>query len=88
MSGRLLILILGLAVFVSAIGVVWSKHNSRKLFVQLQAAQDVRDNLNVDWGRLQLEQSTWATDGRIERVARQELSMQMPPSGAVIIVEP
>lgn len=88
MSGRLSLLTLAAAVFVSALGVVYSTHQSRKLFVELQHLKAVRDGLEVEWGQLQLEQSTWATDGRIERIARESLNMQMPPVGAVVIVEP
>ncbi|SCZ50462.1 cell division protein FtsL [Thiohalomonas denitrificans] len=88
MTARLSVLVLAAAVFVSALGVVFSTHEARKHFVALQDLVEVRDQLNVKWGQLQLEQSTWATDGRIERVAREELGMQMPQIGAVVIVEP
>ncbi|MGM0594728.1 MAG: cell division protein FtsL [Pseudomonadota bacterium] len=86
--GRLLLLVLALAVLVSALGVVVSTHESRKLFVELQALEKVRDEMNAQWGRLQLEQSTWATHGRIERVANERLDMVIPPPGAVVIVRP
>lgn len=75
-------------VIVTAMAAVYSKHESRKLFIQLQAMQDVRDELNVEWGQLQLEQSTWATQGRIEEFAREKLAMQIPEPGAVVIVKP
>ncbi len=88
MTARLSLLILAAAVFASALGVVFSTHEARKLFVDLQDLKEVRDQLNVEWGQLQLEQSTWATDGRIERIAREDLNMQMPRIGAVVIVEP
>ncbi|WP_303901797.1 cell division protein FtsL [Thiohalomonas denitrificans] len=88
MTARLSLLVLAAAVFASALGVVFSTHEARKQFVELQDIVEVRDQLNVEWGQLQLEQSTWATDGRIERVAREDLSMQMPQIGAVVIVEP
>lgn len=88
MTARLSLLVLAAAVFVSALGVVFSTHEARRQFVELQELMEVRDRLNVEWGQLQLEQSTWATDGRIERIARDELAMQMPRIGAVVIVEP
>ncbi len=81
-------LLLGLAVFISALGVVFTQHHARQLFVGWQGLQDARDELNVEWGRLQLEQSTWSTHGRIETVARDKLNMQIPPAGAVVIVTP
>ncbi|MCW8828403.1 MAG: cell division protein FtsL [Gammaproteobacteria bacterium] len=86
--GRLMVLLLAAAVFASALGVVFSTHESRRLFVELQALQKVRDEMNAQWGRLQLEQSTWATHGRIERIANEKLDMIIPPPGAVVIVRP
>lgn len=86
--GRLTVFILAATVFSSALGVVFSTHESRRLFVELQALQKVRNEMNVQWGRLQLEQSTWATHGRIERSANEKLDMVIPPSGAVVIVRP
>ena len=91
MAGPLRLLLptlLSLAVLGTAIGVVYTKHESRKLFAQLQSMQKVRDHLNVEWGRLQLEQSTWATHGRIERLAHNRLGMIMPAPSAVVIVKP
>jgi len=52
------------AVLGSALGVVYSKYQNRKLFIELQALQTRRDEMSVEWGRLQLEQSTWAAHGR------------------------
>jgi cell division protein FtsL len=85
---RLMLLGLIAAVLATALGVVFSTHESRKLFVELQGVQKVRDELSAEWGRLQLEQSTWATHGRIERIAHSKLEMVNPPSGAVVIVRP
>ena len=87
MRGGAILLLAG-AVFASAITLVYTRHESRKLFVEMQSLQQVRDRLDVDWGRLQLEQSTWATHGRIERLARDRLDMITPSAGAVIVVEP
>ena len=85
---RALLVLLGLVVLASAIGVVFSTHESRKQFVALQALQKERDEMNIQWGRLQLEQSTWATHARIEQVASDKLEMIIPPAGAVVIVRP
>jgi cell division protein FtsL len=74
------------AVIVSALGVVYSKHHSRSLFTALQAEVEVRDQLNVEWGQLQLEQSTWATHGRIEDVARGRLQMTLPDARSTVIL--
>jgi len=75
-------------VMVSAFGVVYAKHRNRMLYVELRDLQTVRDNLNVDWGRLQLEQSTWATNSRVEAVARKKLGMRNIDYGEVVIVKP
>jgi cell division protein FtsL len=80
--------LLGLAVFASAIGVVYAKHESRKLFIELQTLQTTRDEMNVEWGQLQLEQSTLATHARIDAVARTKLDMITPAPETVVIVKP
>lgn len=78
--------ILVVAVFGSAIAVIDTKHESRKLFVELQKLQALRDELNIEWGRLQLEQSTWAAHGRVETVARKQLHMFIPPADTIAVV--
>lgn len=88
MIGRLFLTLLAGAVFVTALGVVYTQHQARKFFVELQALQAIRDELNIEWGRLQLEQSTWATHGRIEAIARDKLEMMIPPPAAVVLVKP
>lgn len=85
---RLVVLVLGLSCFGSALAVVYSSHESRKLFIELQALQEMRDELDVEWGRMQLEQSTWATHGRIEATAREKLSMRLPAPDGVQVVRP
>jgi cell division protein FtsL len=79
---------LALLVLVSALGVISAKHENRKLFVQLQALEKQRDQMNVEWGRLQLEQGTWAASSRVERIARKRLGMVMPQGEAVVIIRP
>lgn len=76
------------AVIASALGVVYSTHYSRKLFVELTELKKTRDNLNVEWGQLQLEQSTWGTQGRIEDLARKKLNMKALDYKQVVIIEP
>lgn len=88
MSLRLIALALAALTLASALTVVWARHESRVLFVELQGLQAERDRLNVEWGRLQLEQSAWATKGRIERIAREDLSMQRPSDVEIVVVEP
>ncbi|MGD8429260.1 MAG: cell division protein FtsL [Ectothiorhodospiraceae bacterium] len=80
------VIALAMAVMASAVGVVYSKHRSRRLFVELQGLKRERDQLNVEWGRLRLEQGAWATHGRIEKIANSELDMRMPTQDEVVIV--
>jgi len=85
---RVVMLLIVLWVVGSALGVVYAKHQSRKLFVELEALKASRDNLNIEWGKLQLEQSTWATPNRVESLARSQLGMQVPTPDKVVIVTP
>lgn len=87
-ASGLLLGLLALAGFASAIGVVYAKHESRKLFMELQALQATRDEMNVEWGQLQLEQSTLATHARIDTEARTKLGMIAPAPETVVIIKP
>ena len=86
-SVRLTLLALWLLVMASAVGVVWSKQQSRNQFVELQRLEKERDQLDTEWGQLRLEQSTWVTYGRIEKIARDELRMLVPQPNQVHLVE-
>ncbi|SEJ45063.1 cell division protein FtsL [Frateuria terrea] len=77
LAGVALVILL-LAVLASAIGVVWTRHESRVLFVDLTRLQNQRDELNVEYGRLELEQATWAEPRRIDQEARSKLGMVTP----------
>lgn len=83
---KLFLILLGATVFFSAVQVVTARHDTRKLFVEIQRLEKDRDNLNEEWGRLQLEQSTWATDARIESVSKTELQMIEPETRAVMLI--
>ena len=79
MNGRrMLAAVLGLVATASALAVVYSQHRSRALFVELQRLDQEQADLDTEWGRLELEQSTWATQGRIEHLAREKLNMRLP----------
>lgn len=80
------VLVLLLAILATAVGVVLSKHQSRKLFVELQGLQKARDDLDIEWNQLQLEQSTLATESVIDQAARTRLDMGIPAPDAVIYV--
>ena len=83
-----LVIFLALIVLASSLGVVYAKHQSRKLFVELDTLKKERDEMNVEWGQLQLEQSTLATHGRVERIAKKRLGMVTPEYKTVLIVRP
>lgn len=85
---KLLVMILALLVLTSSLGVVYAKHQSRKLFVELDTLKKQRDEMNIEWGRLQLELSTLATHSRIEETAKQRLKMVTPEYNKVLIVRP
>jgi cell division protein FtsL len=85
----ILVLLLGIASVVSGMAVSYSKYLNRKYFVQLQQVRSERDELEIAWNRLQLEESALATYPRIEAKARAELSMYIPRVGeAVVVREP
>ena len=85
---RLAVAVMWVAVLGSALGVVYAKHEARSRFNELQKLTQQRDDLDIEWGQLQLEQSTWATHGRVERVAREELRMVIPQATDLRIVQP
>ena len=66
------------AAIASAISVVWARHESRVLFVRLTALQNQRDEMNIEYGKLELEQATFAEPRRIDEEARQQLGMVDP----------
>lgn len=80
---RLNLLLLLAAVF-CALGVVTSQHQARKLFQALEGEQDRARQLEVEFGQLQLELSTWATSPRIEKIARDKLKMRTPEAARII----
>ena len=89
-SGNGLNALLLLAVVICALSVVTSQHKARKLYIELQQEKEHAQQMDVEWGQLQLEQSTWAMPARVENIAAQQLQMQSPKSGQIqyIRVEP
>ena len=80
--------VLVIGVMASAVGVVYARHRHRQAFIELNTLQNARDELNIEFGRLQLEQATWAETGRIEQVAREQLGMKFPEGADVVVVKP
>nr|WP_019342658.1 cell division protein FtsL [Stutzerimonas stutzeri] len=87
-SGSLLMLVLFVAVLVSAIAVAYSAHWNRQLLNELYGELSVRDKAQAEWGRLILEQSTWTAHSRIETLASEQLKMHIPEAAAVRLVAP
>ena len=84
----LLVPLLWLAVLASAAGAIYCKHRSRQLFVQLEHLNARRDNLEIEWGQLQLEQSAWSTHAFVEQVAGTKLRMGTPAPRDIQVVQP
>lgn len=81
-------LVLFAVLIACALAVVTSQHKARKLYVELQQEQELEKRYEVEWGQLQLEQSTWAMHSRIEKVAAQHLRMRTPAAGRTQVVAP
>ena len=82
-----LVFILIIFCALSSMGMIYSKHESRKLFIELERLTHQTDELNIEWGQLQIEQSTWATHARIERVAIDDLSLIRPITSEIYLIE-
>jgi cell division protein FtsL len=82
---RLNLLLLAVLV-VCALSLVTSRHQARKLFVELERQRAATRAYETEYGQLQLEQSTWAMPARTEKIAREQLKMQIPGPGRVEIV--
>lgn len=85
---RFLVVVLLAANVMAAIGVVHARHQHRQLFIELTRLVDERDELNIDFGRLQLEQATWAEANRVDQVARTRLGMKFPEPSEIVVVRP
>lgn len=85
---RAILALLLVAVMLSALAVIDARHENRMLFAQLQQLRQQRDQLNVEWSQLLLEQSTWSTHARVEQLATGELDMQMPAHPRLVLVKP
>ena len=70
-----------------ALLLITSQHKARRLFNELELEQEKSKRLDVEWGQLQLEQSTWATPSRVEKLARERLHMVTPDARRTQLVE-
>ena len=76
--------LLAVAILFCALGLVTSQHKARKLFQGLEQEQERAKQLDVEFGQLQIELSTWATSPRIEKIAREKLKMRTPEAARVV----
>lgn len=83
---RVSLLLLGVLV-VCALSLVTSRHQARRLFVELEREQARAHQYDVEYGQLSLEESTWGTPSRVEKIAREQLHMQLPPPSRIEIVD-
>ena len=74
-----------LFVLTSGLGVVYASHVSRQRLNVLQQLEQDRNDLQVEWGKLLLEQSSLVAQGKVESVAVSELGMQMPSMNEVVV---
>lgn len=80
-------LLLLVVLIACALSLVTSRHQARQLFVELEHQQAIARGYEVEYGQLQLEQSTWAMPARIEKIAREQLKMQLPAPSRVRVLD-
>ena len=82
------LLVLVFAIIASSISVVYAKHQSRQLFIELQSLGNDRDDMDVEWGQLQLELGTLTAQGEVESAARERLGMVNLSRSNTVIIKP
>jgi len=85
---NLALLLLVVAVLISGMGVVYAKYESRKLFSEIEKLRVQRDDLVVNWGRLQIELATWSEHSAIQEKAADKLDMYVPDMSSMVVVKP
>jgi cell division protein FtsL len=86
MNRKILLGLLVLANVVTALLVVRDRHEHRQAFIALTKLERARDELNIEFGRLQLEQATWAESNRVDQVARSRLGMVFPRTEDIVVL--
>ena len=81
-------LLLLMILVVCCLALVTSQHHARKLYVELEKEQQLSNQLEIEFGQLQLEQSTWAMHSRIEKIASRDLAMRAPTAARVQVLPP
>jgi cell division protein FtsL len=78
--------LLVVAAMACALLLITSQYKARKLVNELELEQEKTKQLEIEWGQLQLEQSTWAVPGRVEKLARERLHMVNPDPRRSVVV--
>jgi cell division protein FtsL len=84
----LIALLLWCAVLGSAAGAIYTRHQAREQFVELERLHRERDQLEVTWGQLQLDKGTVSANAQVEHVAVTKLKMAPPNPAAIQVVMP
>ncbi len=87
-GGYVWVVLLVLAVVLSALAVIYNAYSYRALFHEQQVLQQRSDDLQVEWGQLLLEQSALASHSRIEKVVTEKLQMYVPSPDEIVVVRP
>ena len=80
--------VVGIALLLSALAVIYSKYYSRLVFIEIQKQERALDQYEVEWGQMQLELTMLAEQNRVELVAREQLKLFMPPREKIIYIKP
>ena len=86
MNRYVLLAVLVVANVATALLIVRDRHEHRQAFVALNRLEKARDELNIEFGRLQLEQATWAESNRVDQVARMRLGMVFPRTEDIVVL--
>jgi len=82
------LIILLVALMMSALAVIYSKNYSRSVFIEIERHERSLDQYEVEWGQMQLELSTLAEQNRVEAIAKERLKLIMPPRESIIYIKP
>ncbi|MEW6132771.1 MAG: cell division protein FtsL [Pseudomonadota bacterium] len=80
-------ILLALVLLACALAVVNAQHRARTLFIELEALKREARDLEVEWGKLQLEQGTLTSHARVEALAKTRLGLVTPPLDKVWLLE-
>jgi len=83
-----LLSVVGIALLLSALAVIYSKYYSRLVFIEIQKQERALDQYEVEWGQMQLELTMLAEQNRVELVAKEQLKLFMPPREKIIYIKP